>query len=1008
MSAAFDVNKPHIIPQTNPVTRERNGVGLQMNHTAPPQAVAGNVIRNPRNEKEMAVNDKLKTFDLVQAVRSGKLPTNNQMTSFFQSMIDNPSIETRKHLMSEDGQLLLKDMRKLLVTLQKTLAHKNSDELFQSLVYHMSQSESPINKGARSMFTIGKIILLNEEFRDIMHEMMSIARDMFGDVSEKVADLSGKAGEQVENAGNQAQNMGNQAKSMSKKINQKTQEFTDQTREMNDPRKQDRVINNISNKVANPGGMTQSGIVNNSQNYTGRDPHEYEIRDNMRNQNFVDDIHRSSRTERRSSRSNFPPTSTYSRTDNTDALSSVRDMNRKGSITQQTPGYYQDHSSYQNQDIFERQTEFEGKPPIHTQNQTYGYDIRNPEMWSDSSHSSYEDRRESTDFYQNQNDSFEDYQPVNYQHEQGSQVQGINSGDQIYQAKSQMQDQGQQMKNQAKEQGQQIKSKVKNQSQQMKSQVQDGARQQAEDTKAYVHDKFPPEKQTELINRLKHVMHQVQREPDYQKAIDFIIYLFSTWGQNVVDATNSAANVASDATENMQSNSNWSNAALEIKAIFEDWAQGQSLDPLLESIQTLFYDIKNDPKLHGYYEDVIGYLKRLLKDPGYVDSEASTKDGEKLLRTGQKVTKGRYQNLFYDMLDESKEITQAMAEDPVALEINKRLRNIHKDLWLDGEGNPAFKPQLLTDMRKTLLPAILEQIKFVPIPRIEYSDPQFDVVVENVVLSGDTMLPNVFDIKMENFSRFSPKTNVSNVDRQSIFIDMKEIQAVVEDVVFYYKKKTGFPKLSDRGVASLVMGGKGISAAVRVTSNSLNPRNTFKVTYCKCTVDDLKLNIKDSRHGLLYKTVHPMVIGIVRRQIAKALEAKIIDFVEQGDREVTSKLYRTQRKMDEKQTYLDRIRQPGASNLTARQQPTTAAQTGLQNPLTSEGRQRPGLFTTLVDLMNYRFKAKISDTLTDPNRTSDADSIASSLAAEPTRVAVRSYEPTRQTNRLAGTAEVRV
>ncbi|OAD78793.1 hypothetical protein PHYBLDRAFT_86476, partial [Phycomyces blakesleeanus NRRL 1555(-)] len=669
-------------------------------------------------EKEMAVNDKLKTFDLVQAVRSGKLPTNNQMTSFFQSMIDNPSIETRKHLMSEDGQSLLKDMRKLLVTLQKTLAHKNSDELFQSLVYHMSQLESPIGKGfvglpsganqhtlrsdaesgARSMFTIGKIILLNEEFRNIMQEMMSIAREMFGDASGKVSDLSSKAGEQVENAGNQAQNMGEQAKSMSQKINQKTQEFTDQTREMADPGKQDQVINNLSNKAAH-----------------------------------------------------------------------------------------------------------------------------------------------------------------------------INGGG------------GQQMKDQVRNQSQDIKSKIKNQNQQMKSQVQQGAQQQTKDAKAYVHNKFPPEKQTELINRLKTVMHQVQREPDYQKAIDFILYLFSTWGKNVVEAGKSAGNVASNATGNMESNGNWSHAALEIKAIFEDWAQGQSLDPLLESIQKVFYDIKNDSKLHGYYEDVTGYLKRLLKDPGYVDSEQSTKDGEKLLRTGQKVTKGRYQHLFYDMLDESKEISRAMAEDPVALEINKRLRNIHKDLWLDSEGNPAFKPQLLTDMRKTLLPAILEQIKYVPIPRIEYSDPQFDVVVENVVLSGDTMLPNIFDIKMENFSRFSPKTNVSNVDRQSIFIDMKEIQAVVEDVVFYYKKKTGFPKISDRGVASLIMGGKGISAAVRVTSNSLNPRNTFQVTYCKCNVDDLKLNIKDSRHGLLYKTVHPMVIGIVRRQIAKALEAKIIDFVEKGD-----------------------------------------------------------------------------------------------------------------------------
>lgn len=65
-----------------------------------------------------------------------------------------------------------------------------------------------------------------------------------------------------------------------------------------------------------------------------------------------------------------------------------------------------------------------------------------------------------------------------------------------------------------------------------------------------------------------------------------------------------------------------------------------------------------------------------------------------------------------------------------------------------SDGNTAFKPNLLTDMRLTLIPAAMELIKFIPVPAIEYSDREFDVAVENVVLPGDTLLPGFVEVKV--------------------------------------------------------------------------------------------------------------------------------------------------------------------------------------------------------------------------------------------------------------------
>ena len=51
-------------------------------------------------------------------------------------------------------------------------------------------------------------------------------------------------------------------------------------------------------------------------------------------------------------------------------------------------------------------------------------------------------------------------------------------------------------------------------------------------------------------------------------------------------------------------------------------------------------------------------------------------------------------------------------------------------------------------MRMVLPATILEFIQFLRVPRIEYSDNQVDLALDNVVLPGDTLLPGNLEIKV--------------------------------------------------------------------------------------------------------------------------------------------------------------------------------------------------------------------------------------------------------------------
>ncbi|KAG0170457.1 hypothetical protein DFQ28_002079 [Apophysomyces sp. BC1034] len=770
------------------------------------------MVAQPNTEDERALADRLKTLDMFQALRHGKFPNNQKLYEFLDKMIDSPSIEQRKSLMSEDGQLLLNDFSELLKSVKKTIQTKNADELFQSLFYHLhnlhppavnqdqtaeiqggvntEQMKEEAKRGAESLWKIGHLILLNGEFRTMVREMVELAQDIFGDAATKVSGMANEAGQTVQSAGQmineKAQAFGDQA-----------QKFSDQAQSMADPDKQNEMMDKVS----------QSDQFK---------YHKDGILENLR----------------------------------------------------QTKKMTTDNN---NEAVLVPHTNLGTGAGMNLANETKGGSSM--DTWQQKS----EDMKENT-----------------------------------------------------KRKGKQIQENFKDQ-------VSMG--------QTYLHDKFPPEKQEELIKRLKKVLYQVQQHSDYQRAIDIIIDLFQSWGDRLVESSQGVGGTAADATKQIQSDSDWSNAIQEAKTIIEDWAQGRSLDSLIESFQKNVTDMKNDNKLREYYDEVAAYMHKLLKEPGYVNAETSTTDGKKLIEKGRETTQGRYRDHINKLLDEGRTIMTAMAEDPMALEIEDRFKQIHQNLWYDRDGNVAFKPHLLNDMRLTLLPAMLEQIKLVPIPHIEYSDDQFDVAVENVILSGDTLMPSTVEVKMENYACFSPVSDLRNVDQQAMFIRMSQIQAVINDVVFYYKRKSGFPRISDRGVATLILGGKGMDISMRVCSNSSDKDHTFSVTQCQCHIDNLKVKIHDSRHNLLYKTMHPMVIGIVRRQIAKAIEKKITAMLLDADKKLTSVLYRKNRELAQ-QDFEEKLANQGLKQDTQPSEPATT-------------NERRGIVGTIVAIMNHNIKSKM-------------------------------------------------
>lgn len=163
------------------------------------------------------------------------------------------------------------------------------------------------------------------------------------------------------------------------------------------------------------------------------------------------------------------------------------------------------------------------------------------------------------------------------------------------------------------------------------------------------------------------------------------------------------------------------------------------------------------------------------------------------------------------------------------------------------------------------------QVGYIPIPRIEYTDDALDVVIENLALSGRNLFPNVVSMEAHNFVKFSPYNAIRDERHHEFTLTFGQIQADMKDVAFYFRKKTGIPKMTDSGLADVLLGGHGLTVTAHLSSAEKDQSSVFKVKDVNVKIDTLKFSIRDSKHDLLYKTFRPLATGLVKKQVQKAV-----------------------------------------------------------------------------------------------------------------------------------------
>ena len=393
----------------------------------------------------------------------------------------------------------------------------------------------------------------------------------------------------------------------------------------------------------------------------------------------------------------------------------------------------------------------------------------------------------------------------------------------------------------------------------------------------YFNKKMPQERKDQIIFRLKKMILECQQHADYREAIQTILRLAENYGRYGRTYGQGSAGTVKDAR------SGFAAAEADLRTLIERFANGTSTADLWESIGQIYKDADQDAELRGFFKNLDSYIRRCLLEQGYILEDASSQEWDRLYKQGRYLLREKYRSHTDRVVNEIKFVADQFDHDPQNKAFGQAVQKLFKDLGNDQNGKAEFKPHLVKDLTEVIIPAIFENIAYIPVPRIEYSDPQFDAVIENLVLESDNFMPNVLDLSSENYFRWGRK-KIVNKHKNTIEIKVAGVQMDLRDVSFHFKRKQGFPSISDTGVADIFLPGDGLTFKIKVsTADKKDRQNFFKVDKVDIDFKQLKLKVTKSNHKLLFSLFKPIALKAMRPALQKAVEKAIKDQFHQMD-----------------------------------------------------------------------------------------------------------------------------
>ncbi|PCG99431.1 Hypothetical protein PENO1_053120 [Penicillium occitanis (nom. inval.)] len=385
-----------------------------------------------------------------------------------------------------------------------------------------------------------------------------------------------------------------------------------------------------------------------------------------------------------------------------------------------------------------------------------------------------------------------------------------------------------------------------------------------------------PQRDT-LLNRLKQAVLKLRKRNDYSDSVATLSKLVQRYGMIYANA---AEETASAVNEDVEVNRDLKNAVDSFWTLVRSFGSSQEWEYLERCFHDVMRHANKDPEFESLLGDIGKSLQEMLTDPAFFDSAPERLD--ELKEKSKNVDgKSSLRNDIDAFLQQVRRTLRSIPEDPSIAKMNAAAKKIIRDTSNVYTNQTST---IVADAAHIFLPLLIRSVQYIPIPRLEISVPEMDLLVENLILEpGRTVNQSSFfpykvlvtsktNMELAKVHSKKAKTDIKTI----LTVNLQGLNISASEFGYWIRAHSGLLfRFGDEGIGSFFLDERGIDVAVDLEIGRDRLARLVTLRGVRVHIHKLDYKIQRSRWRFLLWLVKPLLKQLIRR----TLERKIAEFV---------------------------------------------------------------------------------------------------------------------------------
>jgi hypothetical protein len=393
-------------------------------------------------------------------------------------------------------------------------------------------------------------------------------------------------------------------------------------------------------------------------------------------------------------------------------------------------------------------------------------------------------------------------------------------------------------------------------------------------------DKTSGPQRTALLQTLKQAVISLRKRDDYTTSVSTLSELIQRYGNiysHAIDTTVSAA------TEDVEVNDELRDAIRKLWDFLGTFGDREEWKRLEDKFHQLIRNSEQRPGFKVLVDDISVAVHDLLTDPGSIDSADATI--EKLKEKSSEAYSDSVRKDVDEFLHQMKQTIQTVSQDKAILQLVTAVKKFGNDLSVAYYKDNTAIPR---DLLHIFLPLLIRTIQHIPIPRLEISEPEMDLLIENLILEpGHTMHASSF-LPYRVLASLKSDLELRKTHSKEATTDMKNVVTVSLFGLSISAKEFGYwirvhappflPYLGDEGIGSFFLDRRGIDISMDVEIGRERLEQILTLRAVRVHIHKLDYTIqRSSWFGVLW-LFKPFIKHMVRRVLEKKIAEQIVGY----------------------------------------------------------------------------------------------------------------------------------